>query len=96
VAKVAVELDRQAQRDLRKLHPNDHRAALCAMADMLAHDPLPANANDRALKGRSPWRRLRVGELRILWRAVGAGERRRVARVIHRRDLERAVRTLSD
>jgi mRNA-degrading endonuclease RelE of RelBE toxin-antitoxin system len=96
VAKVAVELDRQALRDLRKLHPEDHRAALRAMADVLTCEPLPANANanDRALKGRAPWRRLRVGELRILWRA--AGETRRVARVVHRRDLERAVRTLGD
>jgi hypothetical protein len=49
VATVAVELDRQAQRDLRKLHPDDHRAALRAMADVLTHEPLPANANDRAL-----------------------------------------------
>jgi hypothetical protein len=111
VAKVAVELDRQAQRDLRKLHPDDHRAALRAMADVLTYEPLPANANDRALKGRAPWRRLRVGDRsrgtlafgehprfgqRILWRAVSNGERRRVARVIHRRDLERAVRTLGD
>jgi mRNA-degrading endonuclease RelE of RelBE toxin-antitoxin system len=96
VAEVAVELDRQAQRDLRKLHPEDRRAALRAMADVLTRDPLPANANDRPLKAREPWRRLRVGELRILWRPVGAGEARRVARVIHRRDLERAVRTLGD
>jgi len=95
VAKVAVELDRQAQRDLRRLHPDDHRAALRGMADILTQEPLPANANDRALKGRSPWRRLRVGELRILWRPVSDGHRR-VARVIHRRDLERAVRTLGD
>jgi hypothetical protein len=85
VAKVAVELDREAQRDLRKLHPDDHRTALRAMAHALTHEPLPANANDRALKGRAPWRR-----------AIGNGERRRVARVIHRRDLERAVRTLDD
>jgi mRNA-degrading endonuclease RelE of RelBE toxin-antitoxin system len=96
VAKVAVELDRQAQRDLRKLHPEDHRVVLRAMADVLTREPLPANANDRALKGRAPWRRLRVGELRILWRTVGAGESRRVARVVHRRDLERAVRRLGD
>lgn len=96
MAKVAVELDRQAQRDLRKLHPDDHRAALRTMADVLTHELLPANADDRALKGRAPGRRLRVGELRILWRAVGDGERRRVARVIHRRDLERAVGTLGD
>lgn len=94
MAKVAVELDRQAQRDLRKLHPDDHRAALRAMSDVLTQEPLPANANDRALKGAAPWRRLRVGELRILWRTVGDGDRRRIARVIHRRDLERAVRTL--
>jgi mRNA-degrading endonuclease RelE of RelBE toxin-antitoxin system len=94
--KVAVELGRQAHRDLRKLHPDDRRAALRAMADVLAREPLPANANDRALRGRAPWRRLRVGELRILWRAIGDGERRRVARVVHRRDLERAVRTLDD
>ena len=66
------------------------------MTGVLTHESLPANANDRALKGRAPWRRLRVGELRILWRAVGNGERRRVARVIPRRDLERAVRTLGD
>jgi hypothetical protein len=38
VAKVAVELDRQAQRDLRKLHPDDHRAALHAMADVLTYN----------------------------------------------------------
>jgi mRNA-degrading endonuclease RelE of RelBE toxin-antitoxin system len=96
VAKVAVELDRQAQRDLRKLHPDDHRAALRAIADVLTCEPLPANASDRALKGRAPWRRLRVGELRILWRVTPAGDMRRVARVIHRRDLERAVRTLGE
>jgi hypothetical protein len=66
------------------------------MADVLTHEPLPANANDRALKGRASWRGLRVGELRIWWQAVGNGERTRMARVIHRRDLERAIRTLGD
>lgn len=92
---IAVELDRQAHRDLRKLHPEDQRAALHAMNNVHTEEPLPANANDRALKGAAPWRRLRVGELRILWRAVN-GSRRRVARIIHRRDLDRAVRTLGD
>jgi hypothetical protein len=56
VAKVVVELDRQAQRDLHKLHPDDHRAALRAMVDVLTDEPLPANANDRAPKGRALWR----------------------------------------
>lgn len=93
---IAVELDRQAQRDLRKLHPDDHRAALRALRDILTHEPLPANANDRALKGHEPWRRLRVGELRIIWRPVDTDGTRRVARVVHRGALERAVRTLSE
>lgn len=96
MGRVEVELDRQAQRDLRKLHPDDHRAVLRAMAGVLVCDPLPANADDRALKGQEPWRRLRIGELRILWRDVEPRKTRRVARVLHRRDLEHAVRTLGD
>lgn len=96
MAEVAVELDRQAERDLQRLHPHDRRAALRAISQTLTCQPLPTNVNDRALKGRSPWRRLRVGELRIPWREVEASRTRRVARVLHRRDLERAVRTLPD
>jgi len=60
--------------------------------EVLASDPLPENADDKALTGRAPWRRLRVGELRILYRPHPRG--RRVARIIQRGDLDRAVRTL--
>lgn len=91
--KVAVELDRQAERDLRRLHPNDRRLALRAISETLTCQPLPMGEDDKTLKGRSPWRRLRVGELRVLWRDV-EGRPRRVARILHRRDLERGVRTL--
>lgn len=91
---VAVELDRQAHRDLRRLDTVDRRRALGAISDTLTHDPLPANADNRALRGRRPWQRLRVGELRILWRDVEPGKTRRVARVLHRRDLERAAQQL--
>jgi len=91
---VAVELDRQAERDLRRLHPNDRRLVLRAISETLTCQPLPANADDKVLKGRAPWRRLRVGELRILWRDVD-DRSRRIARILHRRDLERAVRTLA-
>jgi mRNA-degrading endonuclease RelE of RelBE toxin-antitoxin system len=94
-AQVAVELDRQAERDLRRLHPNDRRLILRAIAETLTRQPLLANADDKMLKGRALWRRLRVGELRILWRDVESRPRR-VARILHRRDLERAVRTLGD
>lgn len=93
-AEVAVELDRQAERDLRRLHPDDRRLVLRAISETLTRQPLPANADDKQLKGRAPWRRLRVGELRILWRDVD-DRSRRIARVLHRRDLEWAVRALA-
>jgi mRNA-degrading endonuclease RelE of RelBE toxin-antitoxin system len=90
---VAVELDRQAERDLCRLHPNDRRLVLRATSETLTCRPLPANADDKVLKGRAPWRRLRVGELRILWREV-EDHPRCIVRILHRRDLERSVRTL--
>jgi mRNA-degrading endonuclease RelE of RelBE toxin-antitoxin system len=98
---VYVELSRAAERDLRRLSPPDHRRVAAALTQTLAVEPMPANADDQALAGRSPWRRLRVGELRLLYRPLSAdelplGERygRRVARIIHRGQLERAVSTL--
>jgi mRNA-degrading endonuclease RelE of RelBE toxin-antitoxin system len=98
---VYVELSRAAERDLRKLSPADHRHVATALMATLAVEPMPANADDKALAGRPPWRRLRVGELRILYRPLipnelPAGERygRRVARIIHRGQLQRAVSTL--
>lgn len=98
---VYVELGRAAERDLRRLSPPDHRRVAAALIQTLAVEPLPANADDKALAGRSPWRRLRVGQLRLLYRPLRAdelpaGERhgRRVARILHRGQLERAVRTL--
>lgn len=100
MAVVHVELTRRATRDLRSLSPTDYRRAARAIAETLASKPLPANTDDKPLTGRSPWRRLRVGELRVVYRAletdevVGVKRGRIVARVVHRGDLERAVTTL--
>jgi hypothetical protein len=44
-----------------------------ALTEVLPSDPLPENADDKALSGRTPWRRLRVGELRILYRPLSSG-----------------------
>jgi len=67
----------------------------------LGIEPMPADADDKALADRSPWRRLRVGESRLLYRPMSADELptderhgRRVARIVHRGQLERAVSTL--
>jgi hypothetical protein len=77
------------------MHPDDRRLVLRAIMQTLTRQLLPANADDKMLKGRGPWRRLRTGELRVLWRDVD-GDQSRVARIPHRRDLERSVRTLGD
>lgn len=97
---VQLQLTRRAQRDLRALSPRDLRQIRRAFSETLAVDPLPENADARALSGRAPWRRLRVGELRVLYRALEPGEvegvtaGRVIARIVHRGDLERAVATL--
>jgi mRNA-degrading endonuclease RelE of RelBE toxin-antitoxin system len=46
----------------------------------------------KPLRGRALWLRLRVGDWRVLYRPVDRGFW--VERVIHRRDLERAVESL--
>jgi hypothetical protein len=57
------------------------------------------NLDAKPLVGRAPWRRLRVGELRVLYRPLTEEEAAEggylIARVIHRRDLQRAVSSLS-
>lgn len=91
--RVPVELSRRAERDLLSLSPPDRRRIGRAITDALACDPLPENADEKPLAGAAPWRPLRIGELRILYRPQPGGGRL-VARVIHRGDLDRAVRTL--
>ena len=58
------------------------------------------NLDVKALAGRAPWLRLRVGDWRVLYRPLSAEEAAAggpgwlVARVVDRRDLERSVRSL--
>jgi hypothetical protein len=65
---------------------------------------LPPNLELVALRGRAPWLRLRSGDWRVLLRPLNATELTNVAgnaergflvaRIVSRRDLERAVATL--
>jgi mRNA-degrading endonuclease RelE of RelBE toxin-antitoxin system len=66
--------------------------------ERLAADPTGRNPNVKALVGRKPWRRLRVGEYRILFLFRSSGNRKAlwVGRIIDRKELERAVRSLPD
>jgi mRNA interferase RelE/StbE len=80
----------RAIRDLKRLD----RATVKRMRQ--AFQALAAGAENLDIKpvaGRTPWRRLRVGEYRVIYRELDDDSESRylVARVIDRRDLHRAI-----
>ncbi len=94
----SVVLARRAERDLRRIGRGEALVRLReALASLAAGE---ANLDVKPLAGAAPWHRLRVGDYRVLYRAVAADEtgdgvaRFLVARIIHRRDLERATAAL--
>ena len=94
-----VVLARRAERDLRRVGSLETVARIRdALAALAAGE---ANLDIKPLAGAPPWHRLRVGDHRILYRPVDPAEPIEaqaewlVARIIHRRDLERAVTTLT-
>ncbi len=94
-----VVLSRRAERDLRGL---DSAEALARIREaFVALEGSGANLDVRPLAGSAPWHRLRVGDYRIPYRPIKPTEpidteaEWLVARVVHRRDLERAVSTLT-
>lgn len=92
-------LSRRAERDLRRIGAGADLARLRTALEALAGGAV--NLDAKPLAGFTPWHRLRVGDYRVLYRAIDRGEaadadvRWLVARVVHRRDLDRAVSTLS-
>ena len=91
-------LSRRAERDLRRIGRGEALARLREALEGLADGE--GSLDVKPLAGSAPWHRLRVGDYRVLYRAVEpdkAGDsdaRFLVARVVHRRELERAVTTL--
>jgi plasmid stabilization system protein ParE len=94
-----VVLSRHAERDLRHIGRGETLARPRDAIEGLAVGE--AKLDVKPLAGSAPWCRLRVGDHRVLFRAVEPDEaghseaRCLVARVVHRRDLERAVATLA-
>jgi mRNA-degrading endonuclease RelE of RelBE toxin-antitoxin system len=92
-----VELAARAMRDLRRIDGRERRRIRQALDELASGT---ANADIKALAGAAPWLRLRAGDWRVLYRplteteAVQGGPGFLVARVVNRRDLLRAVRTL--
>jgi mRNA-degrading endonuclease RelE of RelBE toxin-antitoxin system len=53
-----------------------------------------ANLDIKALTGRSPWLRVRVGDWRVIYRPADPGPGWYVARVVNRRDFDATVKQL--
>jgi mRNA interferase RelE/StbE len=85
-----IELAPRATRDLRRIDRQTRKRVQQAF-EALGADA--ANLDIKPVTGHAPWRRLRVGEYRVLYRelAAEANSRYLVARVIDRRDLHRAI-----
>ena len=80
----------RAARDLRRLGPGPELDRIAAALQCLGGGE--ANLDIRPLTGSAPWLRLRVGDWRILFRSTD--DAILVARIIHRSELQQAVRTL--
>lgn len=85
-----VELAPRAIRDLKGLDRQTRKRVQQAF-QALGSDA--ANLDVKPVAGHAPWRRLRVGEHRVLYRELAdeTDARYLVARVIDRRDLHRAI-----
>ena len=92
-----IEISRRAVRDLRRLASGDVRRVRRGLEALSAG---AANLDVKAVANRAPWLRLRVGELRVLYRPLNEAELEKesekwlVSRVVHRRELDRAVASL--
>jgi mRNA-degrading endonuclease RelE of RelBE toxin-antitoxin system len=95
-----VTLARGAERDLRGLGTTDLARIRSAVVGLARG----AQGDVKALAGNPPWLRMRVGDYRILFRPLTAAELADlgrkgptgwlIARVVHRSELERAIRGL--
>jgi len=85
-----IKLAPRAIRDLKGLDRHTRKRVQRAFETLGAD---AANLDVKPVAGHAPWRRLRVGEHRVLYRELidEADARYLVARVIDRRDLYRAI-----
>lgn len=85
----SIKLAPRAIRDLKALDRQTRKRVQQAFAALSAD---AESLDIKPVTGHAPWRRLRVGEHRVLYRELDETDSRYlVARVIDRRDLHRAV-----
>ena len=83
-------LSTRAQRDLRRLGPGPELDRIEMGLQRLGSGE--QNLDIKPVTGSAPWLRLRVGDWRILYRP--AGDQVLIARIIHRSELQQAIRNL--
>jgi mRNA interferase RelE/StbE len=86
----SIKLAPRAVRDLKTLDRQTRKRVQQAFQALEAD---AANLDAKPVAGHAPWRRLRVGEHRVLYRELADEPDARflVARIIDRRDLHRAI-----
>ena len=84
-----VRLGTRAAKELRKLDPQIRRRILAGLEELGADEA----ADIKSLVGHPGWLRMRVGEHRVIYRQEDDGAYL-VARVVNRRELNRAVDAL--
>ncbi len=91
-----IALQPKAERDLRRIGPGPQRTRI--LAGLRDLDGAAGNLDIKALVGSTPWLRLRIGDYRVLYRDTdsAAGTVHVVTRIVHRRELDRAVATLPE
>jgi mRNA interferase RelE/StbE len=88
-----VQLSRRAVKELDSIPKRTAKRVVDALAQ-LGEDPESRSLDVKALVGKRPWYRLRIGGYRVLFRTEG--DFVLVARVIDRKELDRAIRSLPD
>jgi len=80
----------RATRDLKRLDARTRKRVRQAFESLGVG---AENLDIKPITGHAPWRRMRVGEHRVIFRELSAGDTPRyyVARVIDRRDLHRTI-----
>ncbi len=86
-----VNLRPRAVRDLRRIGRGPEQERVAVALRELTEDT--SNLDIKALTGATPWLRMRVGDYRVLDLATDEGYE--IERIVHRRELDRAVGTLS-
>lgn len=88
-----IRLARRAVKDLESI-PKKVAEGIVTAIERLSADPSDTSLDVKALVGRRPWRRLRVGDCRVLFHFSDGQKVLLVGRVIDRQELAQAAKSL--